>query len=319
MTYPTVTIIMATYNRANFIVESLLSIQKQTFLDWECLIIDDGGTDNTKEVVESFIEKDNRFKFYLRTNDYLKGLPGSRNYGLDIAKGDFIIFFDDDDIPHPQNLQICVSELSNNNDIYFCRYVRNVFFEGFHYDFDLSKDYTHFYINDKDILQMLNNELQFNSCAVMWKKICFKKHRFVETLMYAEEWELYSRIVSAGYHGISIDKCLFYGRKHLRSNTGEFYSNNPIRRASYVDAIILVVQNLKQKQLLTYSLKRYFIATAIDYEEYNLFDGILYVLDLPKFEKVKWRVFYAILPFRLKIHWLKKVVKNKIGNLELKK
>lgn len=312
MTSPTVTIIMATYNRAHFIVESLLSIQKQTFLDWECLIIDDGGTDNTAEVIMPLLEKDTRFKYYKRADNYLKGLPGCRNQGLDLAKGDYIIFFDDDDIPHPQNLELCVAELSNK-DVSFCRYIREVFTGDFDYTFDYSKDYTHFYIDKKDIQKMLNNELQFNSCAVMWKKECLKVHRFVETLMYVEEWELYSRIVSSGFKGISINKCLFYGRKHPKSNTGEFYRNNPIRRTSYADAILLVVQNLKEKKLLTYSLKRYFIAFSIDFEEYNLFENILNVLDLTTFEKVKWQFFYAVLPFRLVVHRKKKSIKRRFN------
>jgi glycosyltransferase involved in cell wall biosynthesis len=96
---PKVSIIMATYNRAHFIVETLVSIQNQTFLDWECIIVDDGGTDNTKEVIKPIIEEDKRFLYVQRDDIYQKGLPGCRNNGLDIAKGDYIIFFDDDDIP----------------------------------------------------------------------------------------------------------------------------------------------------------------------------------------------------------------------------
>jgi glycosyltransferase involved in cell wall biosynthesis len=312
---PKVSIVMATYNRAHFIVETLLSIQKQTFVDWECLIIDDGGTDNTEEVIASILEQDNRFKLQKRPETYIKGLPGCRNYGIDLALGDYIIFFDDDDIPHPQNLELCVLEF-NDSEISFCRYIRNVFFEDFHYSFDYSKQYTSFYIDKRDIEKMLNNELQFNSCSVMWKAVCFEKNRFVETLMYAEEWELYSRIVSSGIRGISIEKCLFYGRKHFNSNTGEFYSNNPIRRESYTNAILLVLQNLKEKQLFTYSLKRYFIATSIDYEEFNLFKNILYILDLPTFEKLKWQFFYTVLPLRLIIHRNKKAVKSRFNILK---
>ena len=81
---PIVTIIMATYNRAHFIVETLQSIQNQTFENWECIIIDDGGTDNTNEVIAPILEKDTRFQFVKRTDSYQKGLPGCRNYGLDL-------------------------------------------------------------------------------------------------------------------------------------------------------------------------------------------------------------------------------------------
>ena len=133
--------------------------------------------------------------------------------------------------------------------------------------------------------------------------------------MYAEEWELYSRIVSAGFKGISINKSLFYGRKHPDSNTGEFYRNNPVRRKSNADAIVYVVSNLKEKRLLTYSLKRYFIATAIDFEEYNLFKNLLTVMDLSIFERLRWQFFYQLLPLRLRLYKMRKVIKiesNKI-------
>ena len=307
---PKVTIIMATYNRANFIVESLLSIQAQTYGDWECLIIDDGGNDKTTAVIAPILEKDDRFKFIKRPDTYLKGLPGCRNYGLDLAQGDYIIFFDDDDIAHPQNLELCVSELIDDT-ISFCRYIREVFVNEFDYKYDYSKIYSSFYVDINDVEKMLKNELQFNSCAVMWKKSCFEKNRFVEKLMYAEEWELYSRIVSSGFVGISIDKTLFYGRKHPESNTGEYDRKNPIRKESYAEAILLVVKNLKEKKLLTYSLKRYFIALSLDFEEYNLFERILNILELSTFEKVKWQLFYAVLPLRLKIHRAKKVLKRR--------
>ena len=303
-----VTIIMATYNRANFILETLKAIQNQTFSNWECLIIDDGGTDNTAEVIAPVLKQDQRFRFLKRSGNYVKGLPGCRNYGLDLAKGEYIIFFDDDDLPHPQNLELCVSELADAN-LYFCRYIREVFFGDFAYQFDYSVTYSSFYIDRNDIEAMIKNELPFNSCAVMWKKECFEHNRFEEHLMYAEEWELYTRIVSSGYNGISIEKCLFYGRKHAESNTGEFYNYNPIRRQSYVDAVLLVLQNLKEKKLLSYGIVRYFIAIAINFKEYVLFEKILTVLELSIVEQLKWRLFWAILPLRLRLYRIKKALK----------
>ena len=226
---PKVTIIMATYNREKFIVETLKSIQNQTFQNWECLIIDDGGTDNTIDVISNILETDSRFKFLKRSDTYQKGLPGCRNYGLDLAQGDYIIFFDDDDIVHPMNLELCVKELENSN-YSFCRYIRTVFTGDFEYNFDLSNEFSSFLIDYKDTEDLLTHKLPFNSCAIMWHKNCFNDNRFIEHLMYAEEWELYSRILSSGIKGISINKNLFFGRKHPNSNTGEFFSNNPIRK-----------------------------------------------------------------------------------------
>jgi glycosyltransferase involved in cell wall biosynthesis len=300
---------MATYNRSKYIVETLNSIQSQFFTNWECLIIDDGGTDNTLEVIKPILNKDSRFKFSKRPDNYKKGLPGCRNYGIDSAQGDYIIFFDDDDIVHPQNLELCVEELSKQN-VSFCRYLRNVFFDEFDYNFEFSKDYTSFFVTKSDVEKLLINELPFNSCAVMWHRACFEGNRFEEHLMYAEEWELYSRILSSDIKGISIEKCLFFGRKHANSNTGEFYSNNPIRRASKKEAILLVIKNLKEKQLLSPSLLRYFVTQAIDFKEYHLFAQIIALLELSIFERIKWQFFYSTFPLRLSVYKLKKTFRK---------
>jgi glycosyltransferase involved in cell wall biosynthesis len=308
MTTRVVSIIMATYNRAHFIVETLSSIQKQTYLYWECLIIDDEGTDNTIEVISPILEQDSRFKYLKRPENYKKGLPGCRNYGLDLAKGDFIIFFDDDDIVHPQNLELCVNEL-NKNQVSFCRYEREVFFNEFNYRFNYLKEYSSFIIDVNRIGDMLTNKLPFNSCAVMWKKECFINNRFVEHLMYAEEWELYSRILSTKVQGVSINKTLFYGRKHSNSNTGEFFNHNPVRRESLINAVLLIIQNLKEKQLLTNLLIRYFITISLGFKEYNLFDEIIKKLDLNALKRIQWIFFYRSYPLRILVYKMKKSIK----------
>jgi GalNAc5-diNAcBac-PP-undecaprenol beta-1,3-glucosyltransferase len=127
---PLVTIIMATYNREHLIEETLSSIQNQSYKNWECLIIDDWATDNTKEVLERLLKFDTRFQYHRRPKKYKKGLPGCRNYGLDLAKGDLVIFFDDDDIVHPQNLELCASVLKSNS-YEFCVYNKQSFTGSF--------------------------------------------------------------------------------------------------------------------------------------------------------------------------------------------
>ncbi len=295
-----VSIIMATYNRGGFIGESLDSILNQSFVNWECLIIDDGGTDNTKEILRPYLLKDPRINYYVRGNDHKKGLPGCRNQGLELAKGEYIIFFDDDDIVHPQNLELCVLELAKKN-ISYCRYLRAVFVGNFDYNFDYSKEFTSFYIGVNDIEKMLKNELPFNSCAVMWKKECFAANRFVETLMYAEEWELYSRILSNGFTGISIDKYLFFGRKHPNSNTGEFYNNDPVRWASNLMAINLVIENLSKKGLLSPNLVRYFIRTGFFLKEISVIEDVLEHTNAGAYKKLKYlwgfRIYPVLKPF----------------------
>lgn len=309
---PKVSIIMATYNRAHFIVETLLSIQNQVFKDWECIIIDDGSTDNTYEIVKPILNIDTRFKFFNRENSYKKGLPGCRNYGLDLSKGECIIFFDDDDIIHPQNLSISFSCIESSKAD-FCHYGKSPFIDTHpvlnNQVVSLNKPIT---IND--IQDIVTQKIGFASCTVLWKKSCFTGNKFNEELHYAEERECYIRLITNGFSGIMIDNILYYNRKHSNSNTGEFFNNNPLRRESYTKVILLVIQNLKQKQLLTYSLKRYFISKSIGFTEYNLFMKILKVLDLPFYERLQWQIFFKVLPYRLMIYRNKRLIQKKYNS-----
>jgi glycosyltransferase involved in cell wall biosynthesis len=306
---PKVTIIMATYNRAHFIVETLHSIQQQTFHDWECLIIDDGGTDNTKEVITPILEKDIRFQFLKRPKTYLKGLPGCRNFGLDIAKGDNIIFFDDDDIIHPDNLKISLSVIENEQ-VAFCHYQKKAF----------EKNIPEFAFKEPKIQQMLNvtflydvitHQIGLASCTVLWSKKCFKNLRFREELLYAEEWECYSRILSEGFEGLIIENVLYFNRKHPNSNTGEFYSNNPIRKKSKSDAALLVIKYLKEKNLLTDSIIRYFVHFSLNFKENFLFERVLNEIKLNDWARFKWIVFFKLLPLKVTVYRFKKNILKK--------
>ena len=279
MKSPKVTIIMATYNRAHFIVETLHSIQNQTFKDWECLIIDDGGNDNTLEAIQSIIDRDQRFSFFKRTGKHKKGLPGCRNYGLNIAKGEYIIFFDDDDIVHPDNLKTCI-EVFNENDVDFCHYQKLAYLGNspkilrnpITIQKDLSKD---------DIENIVTQKIGLASCTVMWKSQCFENCRFNENLLYAEEWECFSRLVTEGFIGVIIDNILYYNRKHSNSNTGEFYRNNTIRVNSKKQAVLLVSENLAAKNLMTSSLLKYLSSFAMAFRDQQLLSDILKIAKAP--------------------------------------
>jgi len=93
-----VSIIIPAYNRASLIGETLDSVLKQTYSNWECIIVDDGSTDNTVEVIRMYAAKDERFKLFLRPVCRPKGANACRNYGFEKSKGEYINWFDCDDI-----------------------------------------------------------------------------------------------------------------------------------------------------------------------------------------------------------------------------
>jgi GalNAc5-diNAcBac-PP-undecaprenol beta-1,3-glucosyltransferase len=283
-----VSIIIATYNRAHLISKTLDSIICQSHKNWECIIIDDGSTDNTKEILQPYLLKDPRIKYYERTIDHKKGLPGCRNQGLELANGEYIIFFDDDDIVHPNNLKTCTKVLSDK-DLYFCRYDKEPFRGEWKPDtLKQDSDFTSKFVDINQLENVVIGKLPFASCTVLWKRECFEDHRFKEELLYAEEWECYSRILSTGIKGISIDKVLYYNRKHPNSNTGEFYNNNQVRRASNLMAIKFVIKNLSKKGLLSPNLVRYFIRAGYLLKEISVIEDVLKHSNAGAFKKFKY-------------------------------
>ena len=98
MSIPLVSIIIPTYNRVKIIGDTLVSIVNQTYLNWECIIVDDGSTDTTVDYINDYSKSDKRFNVYVRPKERRKGPSSCRNFGLEKAKGEFIIFLDSDDL-----------------------------------------------------------------------------------------------------------------------------------------------------------------------------------------------------------------------------
>lgn len=108
--FPTVSIVIPAYQTANFIPETLESISKQTLIDYEVLIIDDGSTDNLDEAVAPFLA-DPRFCLYRYPNG---GPSVARNRGIERARGRCIAFLDGDDLMEPTYLEEMVAALDRN-------------------------------------------------------------------------------------------------------------------------------------------------------------------------------------------------------------
>jgi glycosyltransferase involved in cell wall biosynthesis len=112
---PRVSIILPTFNRAHFLPEAFASIRQQRFLDWELIVVDDGSTDDTDAVVrESLLGVPQPVKYVKQEN---QGAYGARNTGVDHAAGEFLAFFDSDDLWLPQHLERCVAALDAVADV----------------------------------------------------------------------------------------------------------------------------------------------------------------------------------------------------------
>ena len=109
-----VSVIMPVYNGMPMIKASIESLLEQTYPNWECIIINDGSTDNTKEHLDSLADP----RFVVHHFDKNQGRPQARQKGLELAQGEFIAMLDADDIYHPEKLAIQVATMNQYPDVY---------------------------------------------------------------------------------------------------------------------------------------------------------------------------------------------------------
>lgn len=214
---------MPMYNSSNWIVETLTSISMQTYGYFECIIIDDGSTDNSIEITQEFIKHDNRFRLVSRPESFIKGPSNCRNYGCTLASGDFIQFFDSDDIMHNEHLYQKI-EAINQTDFVVCK------LQEFHGDFDCDLfkiDRVPEILKFEDLFEaFVCGNFPMMMVAPMWRATVLKKYLpFNENLHVLEDHELYARILFKSKTYTIVNRTLIYYRQSQNSSMNQFYSN----------------------------------------------------------------------------------------------
>lgn len=113
---PNITVLMPVYNAEEYLQEAIDSILRQTFTDYEFIIIDDGSTDNSLEIIKKY--SDSRIRLVQNLKNL--GLPTTLNIGMDLARGKYIARMDNDDISHPLRFEKQVAFMDDNPHISIC-------------------------------------------------------------------------------------------------------------------------------------------------------------------------------------------------------
>ncbi|HNW26823.1 MAG TPA: glycosyltransferase [Candidatus Gastranaerophilaceae bacterium] len=112
-----ISIITASYNYENFIKETVESVIAQTYSEWELIIVDDGSTDNSVDVIKDYCKKDDRIKFFQHENGINKGLKETLLLGIEKASGKWIAFLESDDIFEPTYLEEKIKAINLTKDV----------------------------------------------------------------------------------------------------------------------------------------------------------------------------------------------------------
>ena len=113
-TRPKVSVVVPAFNAGRFLPETLKSVLRQTYPHWECLVVDDGSTDDTAAVARAACESDPRFRYHFQRNRFC---AGARNAGLGLATGEYVQFLDADDLILEEKLEAQVAILETHPEI----------------------------------------------------------------------------------------------------------------------------------------------------------------------------------------------------------
>lgn len=122
MSNPLISVIVPVYKVEKYLPNCIESVQKQTYTNWELILVDDGSPDSCPKICDEYASHDDRIIVIHKENG---GLSSARNAGLDVFKGDYVTFLDSDDFWHKEYLTTLVAMcLDNNADIAQCGFVR---------------------------------------------------------------------------------------------------------------------------------------------------------------------------------------------------
>ncbi|MDF2635817.1 MAG: glycosyl transferase family 2 [Pelosinus sp.] len=185
-----VSIVVPAYNVGPFIRETLETIQKQTVSNWEAIIVDDGSTDNTVEVIRDFIQHDDRFRLICQSNG---GVSKARNTGLSNALGTYLAFLDGDDMWKPEFLEELLAAFRENNiNMAYCGYT-HLYANG------LKRKFSYPYASGNILVPVIQGETQIHIGAIMVKKELVDRLQiqFTEGCLVGQDQEFIWKLVAA--------------------------------------------------------------------------------------------------------------------------
>ena len=192
---PKVNVIITTYNRANLVCQAIESVLEQTYQDVEIILVDDGSTDDTKDVLHSYIKK-NQIVYHYQSN---QGLSAARNKGIRLSKGQYLKFLDNDDFLYEKQIELQVKDLEENHtDISISDYhalLENGILEENRHVIDLQEPLLSFIQNNKTCVH----------AVLMRKEWLEKVGGFDEHLKACEDYDLWFRMILEGAKISKID------------------------------------------------------------------------------------------------------------------
>ena len=294
-----ITVVVPLYNKEKSVRATLESVRAQSYKDWECIVVDDGSTDKSREVAEQFMIDDLRFKILTKSNG---GVCSARNKGIEEAKGEYIALLDGDDVwdkeylaeqvkmieDFPEAAMWGINYAETNNGV-LVRTLSTGLPDGY-------RGYVENYFHIKN----RSSDLFCSSSVVISREVFEKVGLFDERIKYAEDSDMWFRII-ATYRVAFYDRYMVYYRFEAENRA----QNNVRPLSQFLPYYVDKYQTLLYKQNQVFyrwvnhwsaiHIKRYYFSENVRNRE----DACAAVKKLDySVIPLKYRLFYK-LPYRI--------------------
>jgi glycosyltransferase involved in cell wall biosynthesis len=311
---PLVSIIINCYNQAHYLERSVNSVLAQTFTDLECVIVDDGSTDNTREVAEKLMELDSRVRYCYKENG---GLPAARNFGVQQAKGEWIQCLDADDWIHEDKTRFQLEHLKGWEDpppnpllqkggeqeiVFYCDYDR-VFIDADEQIVETQENIIG-HLNSEELIQRLlipdflagSPHPALQQCMLM-KRSIFQKCQFPEEMKALGDRYFGVDILVNGVTFVYVPMVGAFYTKHKgnRTNSWKYMKNY------YILFYEKVYREQPDLRKLCHIGLEFLLNEAIRDREQENFDRLVKITEIPinlKIWNLSWKI-YGSLGLRL--------------------
>jgi glycosyltransferase involved in cell wall biosynthesis len=218
---PKISVVTTLYNQGKYLSDAVKSLENQTFTDWECVIVDDGSTDDSLAIAERIVGNHAKFKLLSKTNS---GVAGARNYGIKNSQSEYLAYLDSDDWLYPDALEVLHNLISRDREIGFasCRVQET--------NMDLanigrSTEKHRNFIEDEITCRLMNEDplarVLWNNPtkpgAEIWRTDRIAELLYDEKLRINEDWDILLRhAIAGGLTAASLDVVVKY-RRHSDS------------------------------------------------------------------------------------------------------
>ena len=255
-----ISVIVPVYNVEKYLEECLDSIQNQTYSDIEVILVNDGSTDNSKEICEKYCKQDSRFKLINQSN---QGQSVARNNGVVASTGEFIVFVDSDDIILTNYLETLIHYMRENVDIVesqFTVHIKEFFNES-------SKAISGIFEGDSEeaVKAVPKHVLSVNPVTKLYRRSIVEAVPYLEGVIFED---IYSGIGMLKYIRkiIKLDYVGYYYRQHSSSTMHQKFTEKNLDVFTVSDKLVEMYSD--REELLPYIGSYLVHVTTMHYQDY---------------------------------------------------